>query len=433
MPDSYPLSPGAGPLTFGARLRQLRLSRNVSLAELARRTHFTKGHLSKVENGLRDPSAELVRLCDGALDAAGELIRGRPREDIPPPSARHYLGHQEHWVLEMDGQGSMWFQPVHRRQLLATGAASLLAASGTRSGRDQQADVIPAFTTMFGELRKLGQFTAPADMLPMLITQVRVLTNLAAGTAGGDRRSLFGLAARFAEYAGWMAQEAGQDRAALWWTDASVEYATAGGDEQISAYSFIRRALITLYGGEPGQTVELARRAQVHPAAGERVRGLAAQREAQGHAMAGSHAECLRALDRAESLLSGGFGGGTGPVLGSSTVANPVALTRAWCLYDLGLVTPAVSLFERELTAIPPQARRFRARWHARYVLALAAAGEVDQACQLIPDLLADCACVNSMTIRSDLVALARVLGRRLTYAPVRSVYPLLTDALSLP
>lgn len=46
----------------------------MSLANLARHIHYSKGYLSKVENGLVRCSPELLALCDKALEADGELI-----------------------------------------------------------------------------------------------------------------------------------------------------------------------------------------------------------------------------------------------------------------------------------------------------------------------------------------------------------------------
>lgn len=416
-------------LPFGARLRRMRLERGMSLSELARRTYFSKGYLSRIENGSRLPSAALVRQCDGALGAGGELIalleRSRPTAVVEHESVRQ----DGNWVLGMDEHGSMWFQPMDRRQVLATGAASLLAVRvtgerRTRHGRDAAA----AFGSMFTELRRLGQRTGPRVMLPTLVVQTRTLTGLARDATGATRRELSILASRYAEYAGWMAQESGQDRAALWWTDTAVELAAAAGDHELSAYSLVRRALLALYAGDAAETVALAQRAQAHQAAGERVRGLAALREAQGHALAGDGTSALHALDRAEALLD--RTADDRPRLGSWTVANPVSLARAWCLHDLGRGGEALPLFERELPAAPPEASRFRARWSARYVLTLATTGDLDRACHLVPDLIADCAIVDSATVRSDVAALARVLARRLSHAPVREVHPALAGSL---
>jgi len=60
---------------FGAELRRRRESAGVSLTALAAAIHFTKGHLSKVENGRVRPNRGLAELYDRALGANGELAR----------------------------------------------------------------------------------------------------------------------------------------------------------------------------------------------------------------------------------------------------------------------------------------------------------------------------------------------------------------------
>ncbi|MEV0680612.1 helix-turn-helix transcriptional regulator [Actinosynnema sp. NPDC050436] len=420
-------------MPFGARLRRLRMAQNVSLTELARRTHYSKGYLSKVENGAQAPSPTLIRQCDGALAAGGELIsRYRSDETRPTTPTRSPVDDTgRNWMLHMDDQGSLWFRPMGRRQALTAGAASILVLGGAGPARARAGtDAVSAFTTMFGHVRALGQQSTPEVVLPTLVAQTQTLRGLAADASGRTRRDLLVLASRYAEYTGWMAQEAGRAEAALWWTDAAVDLAEAGGDDEVAAYSLVRQALVSMYARRSADTVALARRAYEHPAASPRVRGLASQREAQGHAIGGDTSACLRALDRAESLLDRVDDSDPSTRLGSTTLANPVRLTRAWCLHDLGRSREAIEVFDRELSATPPGARRFRARWQARRTVSVALAGELDQACAMVPGLLADCAQVDSWTIRTDLAALSEILRHHLSKAAVRNVYPALSAAL---
>lgn len=60
---------------FGERLRTLRTERGLSLADLSARVHYSKGYLSKVENGDKPPTVQLARGCDQALGADGGLLR----------------------------------------------------------------------------------------------------------------------------------------------------------------------------------------------------------------------------------------------------------------------------------------------------------------------------------------------------------------------
>src|SRR5581483_9483681 len=110
------------------------------------------------------------------------------------------------------------------------------------------------------------------------------------------------LAARYAEYTGWMAQESGSEKSALWWTQRAVQMASAAGDNDLVGYAAVREALITLYGERSRDTVELAQRAQQQLP--PRLRSLASQREAQGHALAGDYDACMRSLDRARIFAS---------------------------------------------------------------------------------------------------------------------------------
>ncbi|MEU2790425.1 helix-turn-helix domain-containing protein [Streptomyces sp. NPDC007100] len=66
----------------GRQLRRLRLERGVSLARLAELAFYSKGYLSKVENGEKALTWDLARACDEALGTGGtlELLVRPPRK-----------------------------------------------------------------------------------------------------------------------------------------------------------------------------------------------------------------------------------------------------------------------------------------------------------------------------------------------------------------
>jgi tetratricopeptide (TPR) repeat protein len=78
--------------TFGAELRHRRRAAGLTLTELAVRTHYSKGYLSKVETGLATPNPALAALCESELGAPGVLTalvsqtpsRRRTRPDVRP-------------------------------------------------------------------------------------------------------------------------------------------------------------------------------------------------------------------------------------------------------------------------------------------------------------------------------------------------------------
>jgi transcriptional regulator with XRE-family HTH domain len=417
---------------FGPELRRRRQEAGLSLARLAEQVHYSKSYLSKVETGQKPAGAALARRCDAALNAGGELS-ALARSTRPAPVPLDPVDDGEVWVVSLAADGAGGFRPMRRRDVLSLGAASFLGIGfSTRAtsaaARDESA--LLAFRAMFDQSRRLGQLTSPGAVLPSVITMTQALRGMASAAGSDTRGGLLLLAGRCAEYAGWMSQEAGDDRAAGWWTDRAGELAGAAGDGDLSAYTLIRQAEIALYRDDARHTIALARAAQ-RPGTLPRVRGLAAQREAQGHALAGDYDACRRLLDQAANLLATDQSATAAhPMLGSSTVPNLDEVITAWCLHDLGRPQDAATILDRELPRIPVSARRARARFGVRQALAHADAGEVDQACVLATELLDTVELVDSATIRLDLRRLARTLARRLRQPAVREIYPRLTAAL---
>ncbi|MEV7168794.1 helix-turn-helix transcriptional regulator [Streptomyces sp. NPDC093224] len=404
------------PLGFGPELRRLRQEAGLTLTEFSAALNYDKGHLSKVERGERSASLDLARRCDAFLGANGELQRLAVRPDAGS---------------EADAASSPWL--VGRREVLAAGTGALIDIGLSLGGPSHSASdpLLPSLRAQFDLLRKLGQSTAPGVLLPLLQTQTRVVVSLASDAPSASRAAALLLASRFAEFTGWMAQEAGDSNTALGWTGEAVQLAHAGGDPHLSSYALVRRALVTLYDGDAAATITLARRAQGSELP-PRIRGLAAQREAQGHALAGDEHACLSSLERARDLLdSDGARSGTEPVIGTTHVSDPAAMTTGWCLYDLGRPGAAAEALDRECRRLPAQALRTRTRYGFRRALALAASGEVEHACSVAGELLTLMPAVPSATVNSDVRRLARELSRFQSSPTVRDLQPALARALA--
>ncbi|MFL6140473.1 MAG: transcriptional regulator [Labedaea sp.] len=339
-------------------------------------------------------------------------------------------------MVTMGPDGTTSFVQVGRRDLLLGGAAVLAGLGmGSRPARHRQAVTMPRNLTQYHQvletLRELGQVAAPQSVLPMVAGHAHTLRMLAKETRGRDALDVAMLSARTAEFAGWMAQEAGDDGAAAWWAGRAVQVAAAAGDRHTAAYSQVRRALVTMYQGDAEATVEFARRAQADPGTHPRILGLAAQREAQGHALAGDHTACLRALDRAAHYLSvAGNSPSQGPVIGTSHVSDPVSVVTGWCLYDLGRPQEAAELLDREVLGIPATAVRMRTRFGVRQALAHSAAGDLDRACDLAQSMVQQASTLGSATILTDLARLATSLRRWNSHTAVRALEPAFGEAL---
>jgi hypothetical protein len=398
--------------SFGELLRECRATAGISMGELARRVNYSKSYLSKLENDVKPPNATVARLCDGVLAADGALIdAARARERTGP-------------AIEV---GSL-----DRRQMLA-GAGTLIGMALTGGPRPvPDEDVVAGLRMTFEHLRRLGMQTSPTVVLEPLVAQVRTVHALARENPEPVRSRLLLLAARVAEYTGWLSQEAGNEQGALWWTRYAADLARAGGDHDITSYALVREAGLALYRQDPISTIGLAQQAQLVARAGPRTLGLAARREAQGHALAGDRDGYERAMDRAARLLDSSIvDARMYPVLGS-TAPDPLALAHGWSLADLGLASQAAAVLDRELARIPAANRRTRARFGARRSLAHALAGEIDQSCQTLSETIDDAAHVDSATIRTDLRELARSLSRWRSHHAVREIYPRLSRVLTL-
>jgi hypothetical protein len=282
-----------------------------------------------------------------------------------------------------------------------------------------------AFRAMFDEFRHLGQNVSPSLLLPGLVAQTHAIQRLTATATGPSRARLLLLAAAYADYCGWMSQEAGAITAALTWTDTATRIAAEAGDRDVASHALIRHALLSLYRRDAAETIALARQAQSLSGTGTRIRAQAAQREAQGHALAGRATACQDAVDTAAALLSASPDVLDGrPTLGPTTLPDTIGLVTGWCLYDLGRPGEAADLLSRELARFPTSTGRATARFATRLSLAYAASGDVERSCRTAGAVLATLAAVDSATIRTDVRRLASTLNRWPRHPLVRELAP---------
>ncbi|GAA0927376.1 helix-turn-helix transcriptional regulator [Nonomuraea longicatena] len=421
------------PMSFGTELRRRRLAADLTLTDLSRLVHYSKGQLSKVERGIKAPSRELAAQCDTTLGAGGRLAALAHRRPSGGELTREN-DDEEVWLMRLSADGESRFQPVSRRQAVAAGAASVAGMSigGTAlPPGSEDTSLLGTSRSLFDHYRRLGQAVDPGLLLPALIAQTHTLRELSSRAGPRTSRGLLRLGARYAEFVGWLVQEGGDEQATLWWTERAVDLAAAGGDHDLAAYGLVRRALVTLYREDARQTIELAQCAQTGGLP-PRIRGLAAQREAQGHALAGDHSAAMGALDRARALLASHTADGDGPVIGTTHLKDSVGMVTGWCLYDLGRPAEAARVLEAQLAEVPLQALRTRVRYGVRCALAHAAAGEVEHACALTNGLLDGVMTVGSATVATDLRRLARVLARYPRNPSVRELTPELGTAVQL-
>jgi len=399
-----------GPGTFGAELRRHREEAGLSLGAFAELVNYSKSHLSKVETGAKVPSAALARRCDQVLAAGGALaglVSGR-RGSGGPPAAGAAVAVGGAWTVRLASDGSGTFSVDGP----GGGPALLWTRSTPAPGGTAAPSTVDAFRAWLDDLRRFAQSAAPGVVATLVVAHTHALRTMAVCAGGDTRDQLFLIASRFAEFAGWMTQEEGNDDAASWWTRHAVELAARAGDRDLHPYASVRYSEIALHRGDPIGAVRFAAEAQRGTTV-SRILGLAALREGQAYAMVGDHRSSGDAFDRAaEHLSRSAEHRDDGPVLGSATMPDPVAFARAWGLQELGRPAEAADILARELPRVDAAARRTRVRYAARLALATAEAGDLARACELVAALADEAGLVPSATIQQDLQQLRRVLGR---------------------
>ncbi|MGX9890511.1 nSTAND1 domain-containing NTPase [Streptomyces sp. NPDC002276] len=94
-----------GDKTFGTELRRHRGLAGLSLTQLAALIHYSRGHISRVENGEKRPSEEFARACDQVLRAEGELLvlaAGPGPGQCPYPGLVSFRTEDARWFFGRD-------------------------------------------------------------------------------------------------------------------------------------------------------------------------------------------------------------------------------------------------------------------------------------------------------------------------------------------
>lgn len=190
--------------SFPTQLRRLRQERGLSLTDLARRTHYSKGYLSKIETGTKRATVDVARLCDHVLGADGELLRlvqqAPPRDGQPdgqtdgesaarqPDATCPYRGlsaftpQDAEWFFGRERATAALVERIFER--VGSGPLMLVAPSGAGKSSLLNAGLVPAL--------KRGDFPMPgAERWPvvLLTPTSRPLDELLERTAkavGGD-------------------------------------------------------------------------------------------------------------------------------------------------------------------------------------------------------------------------------------------------------
>ena len=403
---------------FGAELRRWRERRGLSQHTLGQRTNFDASLIGKVEKAERTPSLTLAEACDRVLETDGALARLWPLVERERAQAAPASGpEQEAGGLWLAGslqpgayagawpaaglvpvltcEGEIVLMPIDRRALLrASGAAVVLPFSlpggvewprlvrALHAPERVDAEIVGYLQRVLEEHIKADKRHGPHEPIEVATVQMRVIDRLRQGARGEVRNELLTVAARYAEFVGWLHQDGGDAHAATHWTDRAMEWAQEADDNELVSYVLMRKSHQARDQRDAQRVVGLAQAAQrVAGPLPPRVHAAAAEEEAQGHALAEDEAAFNRKLDEALELVAASHQEEI-PVPGRGSYVTEVyiELQRATGWLELKRPPRAIELFERQLAQVPAAQRRDHGVWLARFARAHGANRDPDQA-----------------------------------------------------
>ncbi|MFI8974194.1 helix-turn-helix domain-containing protein [Nocardia asteroides] len=285
----------------------------------------------------------------------------------------------------------LWFDPR------AGTAAALGPASGTGVVRLPSGMTVPAMSaptdaplaaTLLATLShyaSLDMLAGPHDLLDLVEKQLSAIDS-AMNTDARGRKKLLYVSARFAEFLGWLHQDAGNLHVAMKWSDVALNRADECGDPQLRAYVLMRKSNIAGDTGDTAASVNHVEEALANATAlTPRQRSVLLRQK--GHAYAtlttttsgrGDHRACVDALTEAAELAAEVCA----DVNDLAQYCSPgyVAMEAAHCWVQLGRPEKALTTLEAGLSDWAPGSNRDLGMGFARLATAYAGLSQPDEA-----------------------------------------------------
>nr|BFD84780.1 helix-turn-helix transcriptional regulator [Streptomyces sp. Xyl84] len=336
---------------FGRRLRSRRRQAGLTQLQLGLRVGYHHTLISKLESGLREPPAGLVRRLDAVLETGGELAavvaapRGVPSARTPPPLDRKLFGAMP--GADTAGDREAWDPRLWPRELPAEGLAcplhgttgcavpeqaglpALLAGlpglpglPGGTTGAIPSAAVLPPLPVPPAGGADAGPEGGPGAETELLHALTAVLACLireafdhttAGGVATVERllravvrwaeavnatgRLPYGqlrLAAQYAQVAGRLRMQRGQSSIGMAWFGNGLGWADAVHDAPARATLLSDMCTLVRLDDDPGSTLAYARAIGAVDGRRRWVATLSYLYQARGYALGHDAAECRR-------------------------------------------------------------------------------------------------------------------------------------------
>jgi hypothetical protein len=180
------------------------------------------------------------------------------------------------------------------------GAATLVGPAPVPRRLDPEA--IRRLRTILLEYARIDNLLGPAHLLDLVALHLNFIGELLTIATGHVRTELLTVGSWYAEFAGWLYQDAGNPQPAAYWTGRALSWIQAADNPLRVSYVLMRKSNQASGLGDAARTLGLAQAAlRGQDRLSPRVRALALRQEARGHALSGDPTGCARALDAGQS------------------------------------------------------------------------------------------------------------------------------------
>ncbi|OBF63931.1 hypothetical protein A9X06_09280 [Mycobacterium sp. 852002-51759_SCH5129042] len=227
---------------------------------------------------------------------------------------------------------------------------------------------------------RMDALTGPLYVVKALGSELSMIEDMCGRARGEMRESLLEVGARFAEFAGWLYQDAGDLKKSMYWTNTANDYAEELGDPHLISYILGRKSNIATERGYAAKGLGLANAAlrrwdELTP----ELRAVALRQRAHAYAMTGETDECRRALDEAMvQVLS--IDAGHPDRLALYCTPSYIEMEAAHAWVRLGRPELAIETYQVGLADWPAEQRRDKGLCAARLAAAYAGFGEFEAA-----------------------------------------------------
>ena len=243
--------------------------------------------------------------------------------------------------------------------------------------------------------------------------QMPVVERACEVTRGADRAEMLRFASQFAEFGGWVSQDAADLVCAMHWTDRALDYALELGDQRVIAYTLMRKAMIATESGNPAQGLGIANSALGRgDALTPRLRAVILRQRSYSNAALGEVLASARDSDAAVIEAVAGEKQGEEDRAPYCTPAY-AAMEAGASWVRLGHPKTALPILEKSRSDWPDHTQiRDYALCVSRLAAAYAAAGELEQACAVTEEVVALAQGLGSRRVVGQLDVLYRRLAK---------------------